>query len=105
MENLVRIFGNEGENCFFAYNLPGELSEKMSEHGVPLLRLNMGRKNALSAAKHLADYCRENSVDVIHAQYPRENITAILSRLFYKKPRVVYTNHLTIRTGASSGAF
>jgi len=99
VENLVRIFGNGGESCFFAYNLHGELSEKMAELGVPSLRLTMGRANALSSAKRLADYCRENRIDVIHAQYPRENLTAILSRLYYKKPRVVYTNHLTIHTG------
>jgi glycosyltransferase involved in cell wall biosynthesis len=59
----------------------------------------MGRSNALGAARRLAAYCREHGIDVIHAQYPRENITALLSRLFYRKPRVVYTNHLTIRTG------
>lgn len=67
--------------------------------GIPSLRLTMGRFNALGAARRLAAYCRENGIDVIHAQYPRENITALLSRLFYRKPRVVYTNHLTIHTG------
>lgn len=99
VENLIRIFGGGGETCFFAYNIPGELSEKMAERSVPTLRLNMGRFNALSAARRLAAYCRTNEIDVIHAQYPRENITAILSRLFWRKPRVVYTNHLTLRTG------
>lgn len=99
MENLVRIFSDGGEHCFFAYNIPGELSEKMARRGVPSLRLNMDRTHVLSAARKLADYCRENDIDVIHAQYPRENITALLSLRRCPKPRVVYTNHLTLRTG------
>ena len=75
------------------------LSAKMEARHIPSLRLKMGRLNALGAAGRLAAYCRANGIDVIHAQYPRENITALLSRLFYRTPRVVYTNHLTIHTG------
>ena len=52
-----------------------------------------------SAAKQLAAYCRERGIEVIHAQYPRENIVALLSLKHYSAPRVVYTNHLTIRSG------
>ena len=35
--------------------------------------------NPLAAAKQLAAYCREHEIEVIHAQYPRENIIALLS--------------------------
>ena len=50
-------------------------------------------------AKQLAAYCREHEIEVIHAQYPRENIIALLSLRHYAAPKVVYTNHLTIRSG------
>lgn len=99
VDNLVRIFSAAGENCFFAYGIPGELSESMEKRGVPSLRLEMGHRGALKAARRLADYCRENKIDVIHAQYPRENILALMSLRWYGVPRVVYTNHLTIRSG------
>lgn len=66
---------------------------------MPSLQIRIGRANALFAARRLAAHCRENKIDVIHAQYPRENITSILSRLFNRRTRVVYTNHLTMRTG------
>ncbi len=95
----MRIFTEHGEHCFFAYNIPGELSEKMEKRGVPSLQLSMGRLNAISAAKSLAEFCRANKIDVIHAQYPRENITALLSLRYYPPAKVIYTNHLTIRTG------
>ena len=104
VENLVRILSPEKIEPYFAYNVPGELSEKMESAGVPSLRVDMSRAHALSAAKKLADFCRENGVEVIHAQYPRENIIALLSKKHYAVPRVVMTNHLTLRLSGFSGA-
>ena len=99
VENLVSIFTEAGESCFFAYNVPGELSEKMAARGIPSLQLEMSQSKALSSAKKLAAYCRDNEIDVIHAQYPMENVIALLSQRYYKNVRVVYTNHLTIYSG------
>ncbi len=99
VENLVRIFTQGGHECRFAYNVAGELSAKMESMGIPSLHLDMERSGASSAAKRLAEYCREHGVEVIHAQYPRENIIALMSLRHYGAPRVVYTNHLTIRSG------
>lgn len=99
VENLVRIFSAAGHECHLAYNVPGELSEKLAARGVPELRLNMERSNALKAAKQLAKYCADHGIEVIHAQYPRENIVALLSLRYNSAPRVVYTNHLTLYTG------
>lgn len=95
--NLVHILSSNGEKCHLAYCVSGKLSEDLESEGFPCLQLDMSK--TLKAAKKLAGYCRENKIDVIHAQYPRENIIAILSRLFYSKPKVVYTNHLTIDQG------
>lgn len=96
--NLMHILSSKGENCHLAYGVGGKLSEDMESEGFPCVQIKMGK--ALKAAKKLARYCKENKIDVIHAQYPRENIIAILSKLFYSKPKVVYTNHLTIDQGA-----
>ena len=104
VENLVRIFSEAGHECHFAYNVPGELSEKMAAMGIPSLRLDMDRSGALKSAGKLADYCAAHGIEVIHAQYPRENIIALLARRRYKSVRVVYTNHLTIYAPAGSCA-
>ena len=45
----------------------------------------------------LVRLCAENGIDVIHAQYPRENVIAVLSRLWRRETRVVFTSHLTVR--------
>lgn len=103
VENLVRILGDGRISPYFAYNIDGELSEKMRSANVPTLQLNMGKKSIFSASKKLADYCRENSIDVIHAQYPRENLIALRSKKYYDKPRVVMTSHLTLWLSGFSG--
>ena len=104
VENLVRILGKDRITPYFAYNIGGELSEKMRAAGVPSLQLDMGKKAALfSAPKQLAAYCRENRIDVIHAQYPRENLIALRSKKYYDAPRVVMTSHLTLRLSGFSG--
>jgi glycosyltransferase involved in cell wall biosynthesis len=102
VENLVRILSPDRIEPFFAYNTAGELSEKMAAAGVPSLQVNMDKKSVFKAAKKLAGYCRENEIEVIHAQYPRENIIALLSRRYYDKPKIVLTNHLTLRLNGFS---
>ena len=100
VSNLMHILSARGESCHLAYNVPGQLSETLENEGFPCLRLDMSGKHALGAAKKLAAYCRENNIEVIHAQYPRENIIALLSKLFYRRVKVVYTSHLTIYQNA-----
>ncbi len=103
VENLVRILGGTKINPYFAYNIEGELSQKMRDLNVPSLKIDMGKHSVFSAAKKLAEFCRENNMDVIHAQYPRENIIALLSKRYYQAPKVVLTNHLTLRLEGLSG--
>lgn len=103
VENLVRILGVEKTTPFLAYNVPGELSEKLEKAGIPTLQVKMGKTALFSAAKKLAEFCRENEIDVIHAQYPRENIVALLSLRHFSVPRVLMTNHLTLRLSGLSG--
>lgn len=102
VENLIRI-GKGKINPFFAYNIGGELSQKMKEASIPSLQIAMGKRSIFSAAKKIAEYCRANEIDVIHAQYPRENIIALISKRYYNKPRVVMTNHLTLHLSGLSG--
>ncbi len=101
VENLVDIFTKHGETCHFAYNISGELSEKMEKLNTPILKLDMSKTKMMSAARELATYCRRNKIDVIHPQCPRENIVAILSKKYYSTPNVVYTNHFTNVTGTT----
>ena len=72
----------------------------MEAMGVEGLRFDISAPRALKSAKELAAFCREHEIDVIHAQYPAENIVALLSKRHYPRPNVVYTGHLTVDGGA-----
>lgn len=95
VENLVRIFCAEGHNCYLAYNIEGELSEKMHQLGIPTLKIDLSRSKTNVAANSLAQYCKANQIDVIHAQFPRENVIAIQAKRQYPVVKVVFTSHLT----------
>ena len=99
VENLVRLAPEAGIEPWFAYSIPGPLSEKMAERGIPSLRFSMEWKDAPRAARTLANWCRENGIEVIHAQCPRENIIALLAKRRDPALRVVFTDHFTRRVG------
>ena len=72
----------------------------MAAMGIECLRVDMSSAHAPKAAKTLAAFCRERKIDVIHAQYPVENVIALLARRRCPGLRVVYTGHLTVDGGA-----
>lgn len=97
VENLMRTYSAQGHRCFLAYMDGGELAEKAKELGCGVFRLDLRASRTLTAARRLARLCAENDIDVVHAQYPRENVIAVLSRLFRRETRIVFTSHLTVR--------
>lgn len=97
--DLMRLYAARGHDCRLAYWQAGELSDTAAREGFGTLQLDMSPARMLSAAGKLARWCRENAVDVIHAQYPRENVIAVLSRLKRPETRVIFTSHLTIDQG------
>ncbi len=100
VENLVRRFHPDRAECFFCFNVDGPLADRMREAGVTCFQLEMKHPFDRRAAKKLAGFCRENGIDVIHAQYPRENYIALLSKKYYPVPEVIFTSHLSISQNA-----
>lgn len=96
---LEREYRKLGHICYLAYNVAGKLSSDLQERGVRSLRLDLDKSGLKTAPRLIAAYCKENEIDVIHVQYPRENIYAIKSLKYYKKPKVVFTSHLSIKQG------
>ena len=94
VELLIRHFHGSKARCGLCFNVEGPLSEKMRAMGIEVHQLPMNNPLDLAAAKKLAKLCRREGYDVIHAQYPRENYIAILSRLFGCKAKIVFTSHL-----------
>lgn len=100
VRQLVDAYHKKRAECLFAYHEDGPLVEEMQSRSVSCFRIEMRSPFDLCAARKLAKYCRENGVDIIHTQFPRENCIAALSKLFYSKPVLFNTSHLIFRTGA-----
>ena len=94
VELLARYYQGRKADCGLCYNIDGPLVEKMQSLGIPVYQLPMKNILDLAAAKKLAKIAKDGDYDVIHAQYPRENYIAILSKLFGCRARIVFTSHL-----------
>lgn len=90
---LAEKLGGKKINAHLAYNEEGLLVERMKELGVQTYRVEMRNRFDLGAAWKLSQLCRQLDIDIIHAQFLRENYIALLSRIFNPRVRVIYTNH------------
>ncbi len=99
--NLIKRFNGKETQCFFAFNEAGLLSEQLDDLGIPCFQFEMRKPFDYRAAKKLAEICKAHDIDIIHSQYPRENYISVLSKHYYKKPKTIYTCHLTLKTGFS----
>ncbi len=100
VRDLVEDYQGKRAQCYFAYNIEGPLVEFMQAKGVPCVQIEMKSAYDIAAAKKIAAFCKENGIDIIHTQFPRENYIAVLSKLFYKKTKIFNTSHLIINQGA-----
>lgn len=96
VENLMDYLHPGHCQCGLCYNLEGPLADKTRDKGMAVHRVVMKHPFDLKAAREIAKLCKEEGYEVIHAQYPRENCVALLSRLFGSRAKVVFTSHLTI---------
>ena len=94
VELLAKYYHGSKCDCGLCYNVDGPLVEKMKALDIPVYQLPMKNILDLAAAKKLAKIVKDGAYDVIHAQYPRENYIAILSRFFGCRANIVFTSHL-----------
>ena len=90
------IAGLPSVRCALCCNVDGRLAQRLRAKGIPVFQLRMRHPFDRRAAKALAAYCRAQHIDLIHAQYPRENRIALLARRYGSGARVVYTAHLSL---------
>jgi glycosyltransferase involved in cell wall biosynthesis len=91
--DLAEELNRRGNECVLGYCLEGPLAERAKSAGIRTVRLGLERKDFFSAPGRIAELCRLEGIDVIHAQFPRENWYALRSLKHYGRPRVVYTCH------------
>lgn len=93
VENLISEYNEKKCDCFFAYNEGGALAKKMAEKHIITFKIDMSGPFDFSAVRALAKICVQNKIDIIHTQYPRENVIACLTKRYCPGLSVIYTNH------------
>ena len=66
--DLAEELNRRGNECVLGYCLEGPLAEKAKAAGIRTVRLGLERKDFFSAPKKIAELCRLEGIDVIHAQ-------------------------------------
>jgi len=97
VRELAEISRQKGASVFFAYNIHGPLAEHFVQQKIPTFQINMRNPLDVKAARALAKICREHKIDIVHAQYARENYIAILAKKFGSGAQVVFTAHFHIK--------
>jgi len=96
VREIAEFSQKQGTSVFFAYNIHGPLAEHFQERQIPSFQLTMRHPFDIKAARILANICKKHKVDIIHAQYARENYIAILAKIFGSGAHVVFTSHFHI---------
>ncbi|MBR3302087.1 MAG: glycosyltransferase family 4 protein [Firmicutes bacterium] len=91
--DLAEELKGRGIGCVLACGLEGPLADRARAAGIKTVKLEMERRDFFSAPQRIAELCRSEAIDVIHAQFPRENLYALRSLKHYDRPKVVWTCH------------
>ena len=96
VESLITSLNGKYIKAYLAYNEEGLLAERMRAAGIETFRITMRNPFDLKAVMELGKLCKKLDIDLIHAQFLRENYIALLSKLINPKVKVMYTNHFII---------
>lgn len=69
------------------------INQKARAANIPVLTLPLRNALDIKSARAIANYCRDNSIDIIHAHTGRDYWLANLAKLFNPKVKVIITRH------------
>jgi glycosyltransferase involved in cell wall biosynthesis len=90
---MSQAFAPEFDMSVVCLDEPGIWAGKLRQQDIPVHCLWRQPGLDLRVVKKIADYCRENTIDIIHAHQASPWFYASLSRLLYSKPRLIFEEH------------
>lgn len=97
VKSIIERLHNREIKAYLGYNEEGLLVERLKELGIETVQIKMKNPFDFKAAWQLSKECKKHGIDLIHAQYLRENYIALWSRLFNPAVKVIYTNHFILK--------
>ncbi|MBP2656382.1 MAG: hypothetical protein H6Q73_3951 [Firmicutes bacterium] len=83
-----------GVSTVLACRSGSPIDQKAKDANIPVFNLPLKNTIDFKSAWMLADYCRKNSIDIIHAHNGRDYWLAGLAKFFNPKLKVVITRHI-----------
>ncbi|PFE04852.1 glycosyltransferase family 1 protein [Bacillus cereus] len=84
------------KRCVLVYSTPGPFLHKFEKLNIPIYRIEMHHPFDIQAARKLKKIIAKEQVDIVHAQFLRENYIAILAKLLGASIRVIWTYHVDV---------
>jgi glycosyltransferase involved in cell wall biosynthesis len=96
--------GLHNKSCYFnvAFSKKGPMLKELRNVGIKSFKLPMRCPYDVKAAWQLKKICTNNSIDLIHTHFLRENYISILSSFFGNKIPIINTVHMLQPKGAIS---
>ena len=95
--DLIQAVGPE--NCVFIYSEEGPGLEDFKRANVTIHQVKMTGPFDFNAAKQIKQIAIKERVDVIHAQFLRENYLAILAKMMGARCKVIWSYHVDVTMG------
>ncbi|MFF2448973.1 glycosyltransferase family 4 protein [Neobacillus sp. NPDC058068] len=92
--DLIHSAGRE--NCVFIYSEEGPGLDDFKRANVKMYQVKMNGPFDFQAAKQIKQIIQMEKVDVVHANFLRENYLAILAKLMGARCKVIWTYHVNV---------
>lgn len=92
--NIVEKLKKRNVNFHIICDHKGNNHEKAEKICNDVQLIKMRNIFDIIAAYKIARFCRKNNIKIIHTHFLRENIIAVISKLFNPNVKVIWTNHL-----------
>ncbi|MEH7119879.1 glycosyltransferase family 4 protein [Neobacillus vireti] len=96
---LDLIHSSRPEDCVFIYSEAGPGLEDFKQAKIKMYHVPMQGPFDLKAAKQIKAIIQSEQIDVVHANFLRENYLAILAKLMGAQCRVIWTYHVNVSMG------
>lgn len=97
--DMCKELQKRGGTAFLGYGVRGKLVEDLEKCGIECVQIDMPSFHDRAAIKTLKRLIEARRIDIVHAQFSRENYLACFAKLSGAKVKVVYTSHMVNEDG------
>lgn len=87
---------NRGFDVVLACRRNSDIGNVFERDGIKTFRLNLRNAIDIASSYQMAQYCRRQNIDIVHAHLGRDYWLAALIKFFYPEVKVIFTRHVLV---------